>query len=151
MSKNECQELKNIKYKTMLLNGNIVENEKTNVTENTMDLYLEEERNSIYVKTWVSLDYNSKLKKLYDFSDNYENIDEEQKTSLKTYLSNCLKSNKFQKMKDVNYDKETQNIISIPSLIYNNKKFSLKRLDKGKSSSSSLSLGKKRRTKIDIE
>ena len=29
MSKNECQELKNIKYKTMLLNGNIVENEKT--------------------------------------------------------------------------------------------------------------------------
>lgn len=151
MSKNECQELKNIKYKTMLLNGNIVENEKTNITENAMDLYLEEERNSIYVKTWVSLDYNSKLNKLYEFSDNYENINEDQKTTLKTYLSNCLKSNKFQKMKDVNYNKETQNIISIPSLIYNNKRFSLKRLDKCKSSSSSLSLGKKRKTKIDIE
>ena len=52
-------------------------------------------------------------------------------------------------MKDVNYDKETEEIISIQSLVYQNKKFTIKRKDKVKSSSSSLGMGKKRKQKIE--
>lgn len=151
MSYNECQELKNIKYKTMLLNGNIIENDKTNLSENTMDIFLENEKKNVYSKTWSSLDKKTKLIKLRNFSLSYKDILDDEKEELYNYLVESLNNHKLNKVKDVNYDKETEEIISIQSLVYQNKKFTIKRKDKVKSSSSSLCMGKKRKQKIDIK
>ena len=151
MSYNECQELKNIKYKTMLLNGNIIEDDKTNLSENTMDIFLENEKKNVYSKTWSSLDKKTKLIKLRNFSLSYKDILDDEKEELYNYLVESLNNHKLNKVKDVNYDKETEEIISIQSLVYQNKKFTIKRKDKVKSSSSSLGMGKKRKQKIDIK
>jgi predicted thioredoxin/glutaredoxin len=39
--------------------------------------------------------------------------------SLKSFFIDCLEKNKLQKTKEVNYDKEKREIISIPSLFFN--------------------------------
>jgi len=60
----ECMELKNIKYKTMLLNGNkknlnSVINEASN-----LELLLEEESESNKKESWNKLDKSEKMNKI---------------------------------------------------------------------------------------
>ena len=63
----ECQELKNIKYQTMLLNSNskIVSTKKN--SEN-LDDFLQKEKANNKNKPWSKLGRSTKLKKITEFA-----------------------------------------------------------------------------------
>jgi hypothetical protein len=155
---NECIELKNIKYKSMLLNGNGDEKEETVENLSNLDLFLADEKKSISNEPWTKLDKTTKLLKFNDFIDEYieqHKYSQDDKTSLFNFLSTNLDRKRLLKTKEVLYNKETGKIQSIPSLIYNTsaKKFTLKRCDKRQSTLKSLAPKKnknKKNDKIDI-
>lgn len=136
----ECLELKNINYQTMLLKNN-----KTNISCNQLavnseniDLFLSKEKEGGDKKTWSKLDKASKLKKLLAFSTKYikkYKLTKNDEEKLKKYLLESLDRKKLQKIKDVEYDIETGSIKCIPNLIFEKekKKFTLKREKKNSS------------------
>ena len=69
----ECVELKNIKYKTMLLSGNPVKESKSSNDMTHLDKYLENEMNSNKSEPWSKLDKTVKTKKLIAFAETYKN------------------------------------------------------------------------------
>ncbi len=140
----ECIELRNMKYKTMLL-------KKTNTKQLTkcnsnmdIDSFLEKERIQNKEDQWTKLDKSMKNSKLIAFVDNYaseNNLNDDDKSFLQTFLFACLEQKKLIKTKDVVYDKVTGMILSIPCLLYTptlTKKFTLKRCEKRPSTLSSL-------------
>ena len=133
VSKDECLELKNINYQTMLLNN------KTNIDGNMasecsekIETFLKKEKENQKKRTWSKLSKASKLKKLIAYSTVYSkknNLSSDDSNKLQKYLLEALDRRKLQKMKDVIYDIEKGNIIDIPKLIFlkDKKKFKIKR------------------------
>lgn len=145
-NKDECLDLKNIQYKTMLLNGktsNLSSIPNTDVS--LIDKCLENEMNITKNLSWTKLDRGDKLKKLKEYSTNYitKNGLNIEIDILYQYLVTSLDRNRLQKIKEVTYDKKTGIIESIPNLVFNSKtnKFTLKRNEKRTSTLSSLSNG----------
>jgi hypothetical protein len=132
----ECQELKNIKYKTMLLNGNPFHETKSANDISNLEKFLENEKNcNVNDPSWCKLNKTIKTKKIIEFIENYQkekNLDTEEAKQLFLFLKDCLERKKLQRVKDVVYDKTTGIIKEIPALSYNksNKHFTLKNLDK---------------------
>ena len=130
----ECVELKNIKYQTMLLQNSTKIYETTPNTEN-IEQFLEKEKELDKSKPWNKLNKFSKLQKLNQYCKEYgeENklSDEEIKEMMK-YLTACLERKKLTRQKDVTYDMEKNKIKLINGLTYNksNNRFTLKRQDK---------------------
>ena len=62
----ECQELKNIKYKTMLLNGVPLQETKSSNNLTNLDKFLESEKNNNINEPWCKLNKTIKTKKLQD-------------------------------------------------------------------------------------
>jgi hypothetical protein len=140
----ECVELKNIKYKTMLLNGNII-NEVKSSNEDLCNLekFLEENKQNNQNEPWSKLDKTIKTKKLLSFAEKYtkdKNFTEDEEKLLIAFLKDCLDRKKLQRVKDVEYDKTTGEIKDVPALSYNKstKHFTLKNLDKRVSTLKSL-------------
>ncbi len=117
-------------------NDNAMNDEKLN----RLNEILEKETQLNKKDAWNKLDKTVKLQKLYEFADRYVASDEIMNTqsasaknpvNLKLFLSESLNKGKFQKAKDVVYNKETGNIVSIPSLAFNNvnKSYTLRILD----------------------
>lgn len=139
-TKNECQELKNIKYKSMLLSSD---------SQNTTDMggiekMLETESKINKQEPWNKLDKTLKIKKINAFVENivkcqYE-LEDNEITKLKNYLSRSLDLIKLSRVKDVEYIKDKGAIKTIPSLVFNPKTrtFTLKRCDKRVSTLKSL-------------
>ena len=154
----ECHELKSIKYKSMLLNGSNDEKEETveNLHNSNLDSFLEEEKSCVKNEPWIKLNKTEKLIKFREYIDTYGNehkLNNSDKEELFKFISINLDRKRFLKAKEVNYDRDTQTIISIPSLSYNNttKKFTLKRSDKRQSTLKSLAPKKtKDKKNIDI-
>ena len=69
MTKDECVELKNIEYQSMLLKNNKVKKTKPN----TIDIYdyLMEEKNKNKKKSWNKLTLTTKLTKLKTYINEY--------------------------------------------------------------------------------
>ena len=143
-AKEECVELRNIKYKSMLL-------KKTNTKQLTkcnsnidIDSFLEKERTQNKEEQWTKLDKSMKILKINAFVDHYSsenNLNNKDKLFLHDFLLHCLEQKKIIKTKDVVYDKVTGTITSIPCLLYTptlTKKFTLKRCEKRPSTLSSL-------------
>ena len=138
---NECQELKNIKYKTMLLSGT-----STDITPSVgntdtidVDILLEKERKLNNKEPWSKLDKTIKIKKLDDYvtriADEHS-LTPPEAQSLKKYLAISLDRKKLQRVKDVLYDKALG---------------SIKRSEKRVSTLKSLGKGKTRKNnKIDV-
>ena len=150
----ECQELKNIKYQTMLLNSNskIVSTKKN--SEN-LDDFLQKEKAQNKSKPWSKLGRSTKLKKLDAFVTQFaieKEITETEKQQLHSYLNTSLDRKKLQRVKDVNYDVKTGRIKAIPGLTYNKNKhkYTLRRVDKKKSTLKGLA-PKRKKDKIDIK
>ena len=157
MNKDECMELKNLKYQTMLLNQK-TEKKETQPNISNIEKFLEKEQENNIMKPWNKLGKGTKLKKVYEYVDSYlkdKPDKKEYEIALKTYLLECLDRKKLQKKKDVIYDMENNKIKDIPNLYFNEKKkkYSLKRSDKKSSTLKSLpsrknkSGGKKTRQK----
>ena len=133
---NECQELKNIKYKTMLQNhSNISEKTESNIVN--MDEILELEREKSKLLPWSKLEKCIKLEKLYDYADRYieiNNLTKQDNKCLKEFLKNKLEFRKIKGAKEITYDKNTGIIKTMPLLQYNNatKKFTLKNIEERK-------------------
>ena len=155
---NPYTELKNIKYKNMLLSNN---KETKNNTQSTINDFLDRERAKNKKETWNRLDKTIKLIKLQDYCSRYgkeNNLAQGKIEQLSLYLRNCLERKRFERVKDINYDKENQVIKSIPNLMYSkqSKRFTLKRSEKRVSTLKSLGPSRKRNSgnktkKITIE
>lgn len=158
---NECQELKNIKYKTMLLSGS-AEISTTNLEKipdiSGIETILENERKLNSKETWSKLDKTIKQKKLYEYCDlliNKDRLNSDEENNLKLYISSCLDRKQLGRVKDVIYNVEEGKIENIPNLLFNelNRKYSLKRCDKRVSTIKSLGPGlnrtRKKSEKID--
>jgi hypothetical protein len=140
---NECQELKNIKYKTMLLNGVQIPETKSSNDMTNLDKFLENDKNNNVNEPWCKLNKTIKMKKLQEYVSIYKennNLSHDEGELLLTFLKDCIDRKKLQRVKDVIYDKENGIIKDIPALYYmkTNKHFTLKNLDKRVSTLKSL-------------
>ena len=149
----ECQELKNIKYKTMLLNGAPLHETKSSNDLSNLEKFLENEKNNNNVEPWCKLNKTMKTKKLLEFVEAYskeKNLDEEESKLLAVFLKESLEKKKLSRVKDVVYDKIAGLVKEIPALMYTkpNKHFTLKNLDKRISTLKSLAVKKSHGTTI---
>ena len=104
----ECIELKNIKYKTMLLNGNPLQETKSSNDISNLEKFLENEKFNNGNEPWCKLNKTIKTKKLIDFVELYKeknNLDNEEADLLISFLKDSLERKKLQRVKDVIYDK----------------------------------------------
>ena len=130
----ECVELKNIKYKTMLMSGNVIHETKTSNDMSNLESFLENEKTNNKNEPWSKLDKTIKIKKIISYAEVYskeKEYTEDEKTNLIKFLKDCLDRKKLQRVKDVVYDKTLGEIKEIPALSYNksNNHFTLKNLD----------------------
>jgi hypothetical protein len=139
----ECQELKNIKYKTMLLNGAPLQETKSANDLLNLEKFLEEEKFYNSNEPWCKLNKTIKTKKLIEFVDFYskENkLDVNEINNMIMFLKDSLDKKKLSRVKDVIYDKINGTVKEIPALTYckSNKHFTLKNIDKRVSTLKSL-------------
>ena len=135
INREECLELKNIKYKTMLLNGNPLQETKSENDMSNLDKFLEDEKNNNVNEPWCKLNKTVKTKKLLEYVEKYKTdkcLDGEEEKLLTIFLKDCLDRKKLLRVKDVIYDKTNGSIKEIPALAYTkiNKHFTLKNMDK---------------------
>ncbi len=131
----ECQELKNLKYKTMMLNGVQLPETKSSNDLSSLDKFLENEKNNNMYEPWCKLNKTIKSKLLGDYVELYKtenHLTNEETQLLLTFLRDCLDRKKLQRVKDVVYDKENGLIKDIPALCYvkGSRHFTLKNVDK---------------------
>ena len=133
-NKDDCTELKNIKYQNMLLTNSKM---SADVVENihNIELFLTKEKNQNKNKPWNKIGKTKKIKIINNFIKSYikkQKLDKGKASSLKVFLLNCIERKKLQKIKDVNYNKEKEVINDIPNLKYNEKtkKFFIKKSEK---------------------
>jgi len=138
----DCMELQNIEYQTMLLNSN---SKVTSNKEDTLNIdgFLEKEKKNNQNKSWNKLGKNQKIQKLTDYIQTItkkHDFTDDELEKLREYLIDCIDRKKLQRVKDVVYDVKTGNIKAIPSLIFDKtkRKFTLKKSEKNKSSLRSL-------------
>jgi hypothetical protein len=141
--KEECVELKNIKYKTMLLNGGILNETKSSNDMSNLEKFLEAEKITNSNEPWCKLNKTIKTKKLLEFVEIYskeKNFDTEEIQLFTSFLKDSLDKKKLIRVKDVIYDKVSGIVKEIPALTYtkSNKHFSLKNIDKRVSTLKSL-------------
>jgi hypothetical protein len=131
-----------------------------NVKDNTknVDSFLENESKKNKTDTWNKIDKTSKIKQLNEFVDKtiiteYANLTGEELTDLKKYLEESLDKKKLQCVKDVQYDKTTGKIKSIPNLHFNiaTRKFTIKRNEKRVSTLKSLGTGQQQQSKTSTK
>lgn len=152
----DCNELKTLKYKSMILNGVPWPESKCSSDLANLDKFLENEKITNSNEPWSKLDKTAKLKKLILFADVYKitnNLTDTEYDVLITFFRDCLDKKKLQRVKDVNYNKETGEIKDIPSLCFSkpSNHFTLKNLDKRVSTLKGLAPKKKQGTAKNIK
>lgn len=155
MSKNEeCQELKNIKYKSMLQNSKNNILLKT-ITEDISNCHLLINNKELTENmSWNKLDKSNKMKKIDEYiekiSSNYK-LTKTEIDNLKLYLSNIIDKKFLSRNRDVTYIKETGCLEDIPNLTFNNttRKFNFKKSGQSTTTSKSLGPTKKKRQKSE--
>jgi hypothetical protein len=123
----------NNKYKN-ILNSLPTDTDNDVLNYNAIDKLLENEKQKNKNEAWNKLDKTIKIQKLHAFAEKYgkENaLPVKDIKLLKTFFIDCLEKNKLQKTKEVIYDKEKREIISVPALFFNttNHNFTLKSTD----------------------
>ena len=149
-----CQELRNIAYKTMLLNGTDISPKHDMPDSNNLKIsnYLTNESMANKKETWSKLDKTQRIKHLNNYADfltEKDGITEEQNENLKKYLIRSLDRKCLIKTKEVIYDKENNKIINIPFLFFVDDKqtYVLRKDDKHVSTIKSLPSDKKGKVK----
>jgi len=99
-----------------------------------LDKFLENERINNKGEPWCKLDKTERGKKLIEFAATYKetnHLEEDEFLLLLAFFQDCLDRKRFQKVKDVSYDKESGIIKDIPALTFTkiNKHFTLKNMD----------------------
>ena len=141
--KEECVELKNIRYKTMLMNGTTMTETKISNDMDNLEKFLETEKNHNKAEPWCKLDKTIKTRKLLVYAEEYKekhSLTPTEEQLLLRFLRECLSKKKLARVKDVIYDKETGTVKDIPALMFNKqtRHFTLKNLEKRVSTLKSL-------------
>jgi len=156
----DCQELKNIQYKTLLMSGtNNLAGGTTYAAGSTpaaLDQFLTQESKIVKQESWARLDRSARVVKLHEYAlvfGEKNGLDAAAVDLLKRYLVTCLNRRRLRNSKDVRYDKELGKIESLPGLLFNKttRKFTLKRAEGRASTLASLGPGKTRRKQKKIE
>jgi len=149
-----CQELKNLAYKTMLLNGNDILQKSDNISnDNKISNFLLDESNANKSETWTKLNKTQKIMRLNTYVENIlsskYNLSSEEINNTKIYLQKCIERKNISKAKEVVYNKEENCITNIPFLIFNetNRTFILRKDDKHISTLKSLPQDKRGKVK----
>ena len=149
-----CQELKNIAYKTMLLNGTDINPKHDMPDSNNLKIsnFLTNESKANKKETWSKLDKTQKIKHLNNYADfltEKDELTEEHSETLKKYLVRSLDRKCLIKTKEVIYDKENNKILNIPFLFFVEEKqtYILRKDDKHVSTVKSLPPDKKGKVK----
>lgn len=146
-------QIRALKYKNIGISWDS-NRKKTEETLTNLESLLENERIGNDNESWSKLNKTIKIKKILVYAKKYKddnNLSEEEYTKLIIFLKDCLDKKKLQKVKDVEYNRESGEIISIPSLIYNrnNTHFTLKNLNKKVSTLKSLPKKEKEEREIN--
>jgi hypothetical protein len=140
---NECPaELKTLRYKIMLMNGNTpVDVSQHNVKNgyDNLQQFLEKERTNNTKENWSKLNKSVKNKKIVEFVDNYTTLNsltEEEHDRLLEVLRQNMTKGKLAKNKEVTYDKTKGIIKDMPCLVFNKttRHFTIKNMDSQKHS-----------------
>lgn len=137
----------NLKYKGVFLNSFDNNYQITKIAN--INSFLEKESINNKTESWNKLDKTEKIRLLTNYVNDtiadVHTLTSTDITELKQYLIDSLDKKKLQHVKDVQCDKVTGKIISIPTLHFNatTKKFTLKRAEKRVSTLKSLGKGKK--------
>jgi hypothetical protein len=148
-----CQELKNIEYKTMLLNGtSLISDKQNNNNIEKITNFLNNESDANKKEPWIRLDKTQKIKKINIYIENLSNkynLTCEEIVNIQQYLLRYLERKNLTKAKDVSYNKETGIIQNIPNLFFNDntRNFYFKKDDKHVSTVKSLPPEKKNKSK----
>lgn len=137
----ECMELKNIKYKTMLMKGVALKDSSSSNDLTNLDKFLDNEKTNNKNDQWCKLDKTVKTQKLLAFAEAYKKeneLDEEEGQILIKFFKDCLDKKKLARVKDVIYDKVTGEIKEIPALLHSKRHFTLKNMEKRVSTIKSL-------------
>ena len=152
----DCNELKTLKYKSMILNGVPWPETKSSTNLANLDKFLENEKITNSSEPWSKLDKTAKIKKLVLFAENYKNVNnlsEDEHQQLNSFFKDCLDKKRLQRVKDVNYNKDTGEIKDVPALHFNKptNHFTLKNVDKRVSTLRGLAPKKKQGTAKNIK
>jgi len=139
----ECIELKNMKYKSMLHTGNFNIIKEDAQTNPNLESILEKEKAHNKTEPWSKLDKTAKVYKIRNYITKYaekEKLTDKECAALQTFLLTNLDQKKLMRTKDVIYDKAIGEITEIPCLNFNSttRKFTLKRCEKRQSTLKSL-------------
>ena len=110
-----------------------IEGTGNTVSSSSIDNILEIEKQKNIKDTWNKLDKTMKIQKLNIYATKYCTINKSDlydDSILSAFFKNALEHNKLQKKKDVIYDQETHEIISIPSLCFKSNEVFLNNLDR---------------------
>lgn len=151
-----CNELKTIRYKSMMINGAAWVEPKSSGDLSSLDKFLENEKNTNANEPWSKLDKTAKTKKLLAFAEKYrveQNLSDAEYSKLVSFFKDCLERKKLQRVKDVVYDKDIGEVKEVPALHFNKPTihFTLKNIDKRVSTTRSLAPKKKGTAKNVVE
>jgi hypothetical protein len=156
----DSNELKPSKYKSIFFTS--LQNEfsrsesKSSSDLANLDKFLENEKITNSNEPWSKLDKTAKIRKLTLFADNYKianELTDLEYDRLISFFKECLDKKKLQRVKDVNYNKDTGEIKNIPALFFNKPltHFTLKNIDKRVSTLKGLAPKKKQGTAKNIK
>lgn len=109
----------------------IYEKSNTLSNDNDLDKLLEKDKKQNEKESWNKLSKTLKLRILNDYADTYaslQNLKDNEKVTLKEFLKKHLIQTKLLKMKDINYNKNTQKIEGITTLLFEKNRFTLKKM-----------------------
>ena len=127
MENEKCQELANIEYQNMLLNGvkkSDNKNKEQIGTIENMEDFLEKEKMYESKLPWGKLNKTKKYQKISEYIEDFSinnTVSETNKIELLALVKIALNRKKLQRIKDVIYNKETGIIKNIPAFEYDKK------------------------------
>jgi hypothetical protein len=115
----ENLQMKALKYKNI---GIPWSNRKNTTSLSNLEAMLETERIDNDNENWSKLSKTIKIKKLLIYAEKYKeenNLSEEDYVKLIIFFKDCLDKKKLQRVKDVDYNRETGEITNISALLHN--------------------------------
>jgi hypothetical protein len=124
------EKTENVPYLNKYTNQNVT----NSINIHKLDSLLEKEKQQNKTDHWNKIDKTVKTQLLHSFAEKYgheHQLPVKEIKNLKLFFSESLNRGKLQKNKDLQYDKDKQEIISIPSLFFNTEKknFTLRIID----------------------
>ena len=151
MSKDECQELRNIRFRT----GSVAtqaDTEHPGETASTVEAILETESATRNEQPWSRLDRATRLARLEEYATRTgqeRSLSGEEVDSLKMALRLGTERRRLERARDVQYDRACGRVIAVPNLVFNqaSRRYTLKRSDKRVSTLKSLGPGRRGRNR----